>query len=326
MICPRCGKNLTESSEFCTYCGAMVEPPPGGGERIEQTPTPPQDQPPPTAGVTPPSGAPPSAPKPKRSTLPWILGGIGLAIVVTVALVLIFVVFGGETNTSGPELVVENFYKSLEMKNVDLMLETMDPDFVAQIEAQLGPDYRELLDTYFMPFFPDDLTVDITGFDTKMEGDRAEVKIVEGAMSYTDEYGDKVTESASEGDLLALELVKLGDSWYLSTKTLEENFNFDISQLEGVDEGNGYEDGGDTITLPVDNEDEILTLVLDIPEVMDWFLEVESPQYEISDENTSFVVHLFEYVEGGSDLPGHTATFGWYAVDKETGEVFEVAP
>jgi len=61
----------------------------------------------------------------------------------------------------------------------------------------------------------------------EIDSDEAEVTIVEGTMSYTDEYGDKVTEDAAEADMDAFGLVKIGGKWYLSEDTLiEMGFDF----------------------------------------------------------------------------------------------------
>ena len=43
-------------------------------------------------------------------------------------------------------------------------------------------------------------------------------------------------------------------------------------------------------------------------------------------EDEFYSVHVYEMVEGDGDMPGHTATFGWFNVDRHTGEVREVTP
>lgn len=344
MECRQCGKEIPEDSDFCVHCGAPVAPATAGGGEETPPPTqpaapqPPQaSAPPPPQGAPPPPGGPPPPPplqpgpyqpKPKRSALPWILGGVGLAVIAAVVLILVFVVFKSDNGggASEPERVVDAFFQSIENKDVDLMLSTMEPDFVVALEDYLGADYKELLDTYFMAALPEDISFSGVEYKSEVEGDTATVDVVAGTVSYTDEYGDKVSEEAEAGDMGLLELVRIDGKWYLSTRTLEETLNFDLSGAqefeEDLDLGEDDLDYGedyDYDTLPVDSEDEALYLVWEAyPEVYDWYFETVSADYEISDENTSYVFHFFEEVDG------EQVTYAWYAVDKETGEVTEV--
>jgi len=62
------------------------------------------------------------------------------------------------------------------------------------------------------------------------------------------------------------------------------------------------------------------------PEVAQWEAVVTaaagSPHIDVDSEDAvAYTVHVFEVVQGDADMPGHTATMGWYTVDKATGEV-----
>lgn len=306
--------------------GAFVPPAP-------QAPAPPGAVPPPPGGLSVQPGA--YSQPGKRSALPWILGIVGVAVVAAVVLVLVFVVFKGdkadkvETDTKAIERPVVDFFESLEKQDAKMLVGTMEPDFVEQLKEALGKDYLDLLDEYFFAEFPDDLDFDIRRMDTQMKGeDSALVKVVEGTMSYTDEYGDKVSEEAADADMDAFEVVKVGDEWYLSEDTLIE-LGFDLSDLEDA----GTEDlgldselnddssslGEELVELPVDSEDEVLVLALDQPGALEWYLDAENPLYRITDENDSWMVYLYEGAPDGSEIP-----FKSYAVDKATGEVYEV--
>jgi hypothetical protein len=271
----------------------------------------------------------PYGPVKKKSVLPWVLGGIGILAVIAVVLVLVLVVFRGGSDTSGPEKVVDTFFQSLEKQDVDMMLGTWEPDYIGEIKDALGKDYRDLLDEYFFMAFPEDLEFNVTKYETEVKGDQARVKLVEGTVTYTDEYGDKITNKASESDMKVLKLVKKDGKWYISSATLKE-MGLDPSDLgdssldnTSSDVGQDLNDGlTQDVVLPVDTEDEVLTLVSQLPEVQDWIATVDEPLYDITDENTSYVIHLYEIVDDGT--ASHTATFAWYAVDKETGEVYEV--
>ena len=274
---------------------------------------------------------------PKKSPLPWILGILGILVVVGIVVVLLlgFAVgpkwFAGDDNggnggnggaSGNPESTVETFFESMEKKDAKMLLGTMPPDFVEGIKDALGDDYLELMEEYFFTAFPDDLEIDIEKMESEIDGDTAEVTILEGTMSYTDEYGDEVTEDAADADMESFGLVLIDGKWYLSEDTLID-MGFDFSDLEdsglsdGLDTGNGDQTG--LVELPVDSEDEVLTLLFEEEAVWDWYMETDMPQYEVSDENTSWGVYLYELDANDNEVP-----FAWYAVDKETGEIYEV--
>ncbi len=256
MFCDNCGKEIGDQSAFCGFCGATIGQAAPGGEPAAptaasvppqappqpQAPTAPQAPPavpppsPPGMVAAPPMGtaAPPAAygPTKKRSPLPWILGGVGILAVIALVLVLVLVVFKGGDSASGPETVVGNFYKSLEKQDVDMLLGTMEPEFVQEIKNILGKSYREDFSDFFFLGIPEDLKVTINKYNTKVNGNQATVKVVDGTVSYIDEYGDKVSEQASDSDVDALELVKIDGQWYISRGTLEDTFGFDLSELE----------------------------------------------------------------------------------------------
>ena len=246
MYCGECGKEIADDSEFCAFRGAATGAGAAGVGQAARPPAapgppPPAPPPPPPAEMppAPPAAAPMQpmhyAPQAKRSALPWVLGGVGLVVVAAVVLVLVLVVFkGGGADTSGAEEVVRNFFRALEKRDADLLLETMEPGFVDQLEEILGKDYRDFVEEYFFMLFPEDLEFTIEKMQTEIKGDKAEVTIVEGSVTYMDENGKKVTETASKSDMEALELVKVDGKWYLSAETLEE-MGFDLSELEGVD-------------------------------------------------------------------------------------------
>ncbi|MBC7247454.1 MAG: zinc-ribbon domain-containing protein [Actinobacteria bacterium] len=363
MYCEQCGKEIPPESEFCGYCGAAVGAGASGGTPPPPT-TPPayQPQPPPPApGTVPPApgvalpGQPyqayqqaaPGGPATRKSALPWILGILGVVVAAAVVLVLVFVVFKGGADTGGPEEVVKTFFKAMEKKDVNALLDIMEPDFVSRLKKALGKEYKDMLEEFLVDsYIPDDLKVDIRKMDTDIEGDRAEVTILEGTMTYTDESGDKVRLEASESDMDVIKLVKEGGKWYLSAETLED-MGLDIEDIEDYFSGydlededdyageDGYadhEDGRDyddytdyddwseetVVELPVDTYDEALLLVLQDPLVQEWWATVENPDCEIFEEDDSYQVRLFEWT--GVD----TVDFGWYAVDKQTGEVYEI--
>ncbi|MBN2026898.1 MAG: zinc ribbon domain-containing protein [Actinobacteria bacterium] len=362
MNCAQCGKEIPADSEFCGYCGAAAVPSAAAGaeQAAEATsaaqpppppppppPSPPVDGPPPPpaqAGAAPPAGAgmPPGqyGPPAKKSPLPWILGILGVVVVVGVVVVLLlgFAVgpkwFAGDDNGGGggasanPEQTVEAFFEALERRDAEMLIGTMEPSFAAEIKDILGDEYLALLDDYFFTWFPEDLEITITKMETNTDGDTAEVTIKEGTMSYTED-GERVTEEAAEADMDAFELVKVDGKWYLSEDFLIE-MGFDFSGYEDLDlddmdldeldtelDDGYYDDMG--VELPIDSEDEALTVVFEDSDIWDWYMETDGAYFDVTDENTSYVVYLYEIDEDYNEIP-----YGYFAVDKETGEMYEV--
>jgi len=259
------------------------------------------------------------------------LGIIGLVVIVAVVLVLVFVVFKGDDNggaDEGPANTVEAFFESLEKQDARMLIGTMEPAFVEEIEDILGEDYIELLDEYFFIYFPEDLEVTIKDTETTIDGDTAEVIITDGTLSYTED-GEEVTQDAADADMEAFDLVKVDGKWYLSEDTLIdmgfdftglEDYDYDELDLEDMDTefDDGYSDDYG-ITLPIDSEDEALLVVFEDPDIVDWYMETDGALFDITDENTSYVVYLYELDEDLNEIP-----YGYYAVDKESGEMSEV--
>lgn len=351
MYCSECGKEIADNSEFCGHCGAALG---SATAQAGQPPTPPGPQayapPPPPAGAVPPAppGPPmqagPYAPPPRKSVLPWVLGGIGILAVIAIVLVLVFVVFGGDDATttsgdngdvSGPEEVVKKFFKGMEKQDADLLLSTFEPSFRKELKKALGDNYETFFEDYFFAAYPDSLKVEIRKMETEIDGDTAIVTVVDGTMSYTDEYGDKVTEEASEGEVDPVTLVRVDGKWYLSGEAAKEA-GFDPDDLKDLDL-DGSEDGDtsgedgtstDTTTgddsmveviLPIDSKEEAFSALLEDPYVAQWYAESLYPFYSAEEQDDRYVLFLFEQPYGYDQTP-----FGWFGVDKETGETYEI--
>jgi len=80
----------------------------------------------------------------------------------------------------------------------------------------------------------------------------------------------------------------------------------------------------------VSNGDQAAGLVLAQADVQDWVKQIEQARAEGKKRTAmltvetipgsgNYLVHLFENVE--DDDPGHTATYGWFKVDKDSGAV-----
>jgi hypothetical protein len=289
----------------------------------------------------------PYAPPPKKSPLPWILGGIGLLAVIAIVLVLVFVVFGSDDATttsgdngdvSGPEEVVKKFFKGMEKQDADMLLSTFEPSFRKELKKALGDNYETFFEDYFFAAYPDSLKVEIRKMETEIDGDTAVVTVVDGTMSYTDEYGDKVTEEASEGEVDPTTLVRVDGKWYLSGEAAKEA-GFDPEDLKDLDFDNMDESGSedsskdegtssDTTTsddsmvevvLPIDSKEEAFRALLEDPYVAQWYAESIYAFYSAEEQAARYVLFLFEQPYAGEQVP-----YGWFGVDKETGETYEI--
>jgi hypothetical protein len=260
-----------------------------------------------------------------------VLGGIGVLVVVAVVLVLVFVVFGGgDTDTSGPEQVAENFYEAIEKKDADMFIATLEPSYASELKDALGEYYEQLFETFFEAF-PEDMEITIRKMDTEINGDEAVVTVVDGTMTYTDEYGDKVSEEASESEMSFLYLKRVNGEWYMSSDALKEagldpSMYEDLKDLEPSEdlEDTGIEDDHtdtlfEEVIPPIDSVDEAVSALLEVQEIWDWYWPSYDHIYEVTEERSRYVFYLYELAPDGMEIP-----YAWYEVDKETGEVFEI--
>lgn len=239
MFCPNCGAENTEGSKFCKKCGQVLPELPAGAEMTEQQPVaaaPPGMTEPASSPTAPiPPGSPPSMavgpgpgmvtpmpPKKKKSkALPLILGLVALLVVAAVALVLIFVVFKGDSAASGPEKTVEQFLKAVENNDSNGIINVMDPAFLRELRRTYGSDYETMLtDAIFAGLPGENVKFSGVKYQTKITGDTATVTITEGTLEYEDSFGDRQKEPVDKADLPQLDLLKKGDTWYLDFSSL----------------------------------------------------------------------------------------------------------
>lgn len=110
---------------------------------------------------------------------------------------------------------------------------------------------------------------------------------------------------------------------YQNTKTRGKE---PVSELSQFHSKNGY-----TITYPknwtVDDSQTsapALFKIKSLPEVVKYEADLKKAgskaSFEVQDDDAHWSIQVFEIVKNGSE-PSHTATFGWYTVDKKTGAV-----
>mgnify|MGYP005843650169 CR=1 FL=1 len=137
---------------------------------------------------------------PKKSKLPWVIGSIAaVAVIAAVVLVLVFVVFkgdGGEGTGDGKagsdaqaiEKVVNVFFESIEKQDVDGILGVIEPDFLDELKDALGRDYKKTIKEDWLYWF-EGVEFDLRKLDVKIDGDKAEEKIVEGTVNNVVDFG-----------------------------------------------------------------------------------------------------------------------------------------
>jgi hypothetical protein len=155
--------------------------------------------PPPDAGAVPPPPA-------RRSKLPWILGGVGLAVVVLIVVAIVVgfnVIFGA---VKGPQEVVGAYDRAFDEVDCELYLsittETYQESFMPTCE-EFEATAQNFVDSY------SDYTVTVT--DTAVTGDTATVRT-------TETY---VLDGEAGSDLYVYHLVQSDGAWLIDALDLE---------------------------------------------------------------------------------------------------------
>jgi ketosteroid isomerase-like protein len=230
--CGSCGKASEDGQKFCRYCGRPVAQA-GAAAPLSAAPpalaAPPAPAPPLGPGLgavyPPPSAYPPgawSAPQPRRSRKGLLIGLAALVVVVAVACVLAFVVFkGGGGAASAPEQTVKRLFTAMENKDLDAVLDLMDPQLKASMPTgdALQAAKEEMRQTMF-----DYKSIKFSGIkmSTEMASETtATVTITAGSATRTDSDGQTTTEDVKDADTPAtVDLTKQDGSWYLESSSL----------------------------------------------------------------------------------------------------------
>ncbi len=236
-FCKSCGSPLEGAGKFCVRCGqpvngpevippeaAVAAPPayvPPAGPSPAATYAPPQ----PTYAPPQPTYAPPAAyaPPQQRRSLKWLwIGLAALVVVAAIAAVLVFVVFkGGDGAATAPEKTVERLLAAAENKDLDALLDLMDPSMMESLGAgdELEVAREEMMEDMFgfesIEFSNIKMSTEETSETT------ATVTIVEGTVSITDSDGEVETDVIDEEtDPVTFDLTKIDGKWYLDSGLL----------------------------------------------------------------------------------------------------------
>lgn len=183
----------------------MSTPPPDAGSEPVTPAVPAAPAAEPAVPVTP---AAPSAPVPpaRRSKLPWILGGVGLGLVVLIVVAVVFVFNVILGATKGPQEVVGAYDRAFDEVDCELYLsittEAYQESFMPTCE-EFEATAQNFVDTY------SDYKVTVTG--TSVTGDTATV-------STTETY---VLDGENGTDLYVYHLVQSDGAWLIDQLDLE---------------------------------------------------------------------------------------------------------
>jgi hypothetical protein len=251
-FCKSCGGPLEGAGRFCVRCGQPVgqpeavapetvappaapptyvppayvppaSPPPGAAYQPPQAYAPPQAYVPPVGypqGAAYPQGA--WAPPQKRRSLKWLW--ISLSALVVVAAVLIalgFTVFKAEEGAgTTPEQTVDRLLKVMASKDLDGVLELMDPSMMEALPTgdALEAARQEIEDSLFsfdsIQFSGIEMSTEETSDTT------ATVTITKGTVKMTVD-GETETEDVSEAtEPVTFDVTKIDGKWYVDSAGL----------------------------------------------------------------------------------------------------------
>jgi hypothetical protein len=243
-FCANCGSEIEAGSAFCGSCGAAApaEAAPPAAPTVMTPPpaAPPTGMPPtPPPAAAPPAYGPPAAPMPSPAYSQPSGGGGGgkialiaiiavLGIGIVVVLLLGFAVgpkwFVSDGEVADVEKVVDNFLKAMETKNAKLLVSTLPPSTVKEIEDEISDygDYDDIEEFFEDVLFSYYESMKFSGvkYQTTIKGDKATVNIVGGTLTMVDEYGDKTTEDAEDSDTSEIQLIKENGKWYIDYENM----------------------------------------------------------------------------------------------------------
>jgi len=318
-FCGKCGTELAPGAGFCPRCGAAFT---GAGGPPPQPPAQAPWSPPapPAAG---PTGAYPSASPPTPRT-----SGAGPLIGAIVAVVLVLIVLGGigayiawqKLVPHPPKVVPSGIPVAGDQAGTQAPgTEGSSPatvsldDLVGQWSVQ-----EAVLDG--PP--PDTLTFErqgdlVVGSLSDRINTRLELGLVDGAWR-GNYYDPQVVQQAADAQLTG------GNRLEVHATDRDGARNLLIIATRG-----GSGPGPTGSAGPVTSPQQAVDLVAAMPDIKEWMAQVQAAAQQgerrsahvdvDSEEPNMYIVHVYEMVD--DEMGGHTATYGWYEVHKQTGEV-----
>lgn len=315
-FCENCGAAVNEGSQFCESCGATV------GAQAAQ----PQQSAPAPAPAPAPSQ--PQAPQPNYQAQPAQSQGLlnQKVLIAVVGVVAVAVISFGAWQFLGKK---EPPKKEDQTASASLKQNSGAPEPTVTV-TQDG-------DAFLGRWFPEDTTgadtsnniltfsrqgSKIVGVSTQDPNGRVELVSAAGAKlsgEYIDSKGDRTpvtAEMLSDGQKMILTLMPPASE--PDTVILWKVKEGEAPSVKGLSEG------GSVTPEPV-NQDKAVEIVAALPEVDKFCRQLDAAgkraMLDPSEEDSNtWMVHVYEVVDDGDGM-SHTATFGWFKVDKKTGKV-----
>lgn len=310
--CKNCGSLISEDTKFCENCGAAVVTAPSPSQ---PAPTPSWPQP-----ASQPVPANPASMRVKGTgpSNQKLFIGLGAAIV------LVLIGFGAWKMLSKPGTGAK-----VSQQDESARQSPVSPPKTTVTVAQDG-------EAFLGRWFPSDSTGSesnniitfsrqgskIVGVSNQDPGSRIELAAAAG-----NQLSGEAVDSKGERTPVTAEILSDGQKMVLTLSPPASEP--DIVVLWKVKEGEapsrkGIGEGGFGTQQEID-EDKAAEIVSQLPEVDKYCKALDSAgkraKFDTTEEDPqTWMVHVYEIVDDGDGL-SHTATFGWFKVDKRTGKV-----
>ncbi|QHV00087.1 zinc ribbon domain-containing protein [Synechocystis sp. CACIAM 05] len=321
IFCTNCGNRLSPQVRFCESCGCPValtsEPPSFSGPPLSPLPPPP-----PTFNVD-------EVPSYKRGVTPWIpffllfssvvvLGGLWWLGAFNLPQWNQWLVKILPTNTSSPVVTSP----TPTVAPVDANAVSLE-DFVGVWMVMEGAPGEGEEAIFTMSLEGNVIVVEA-------EGDRVEFPTLNGRKLEGSAVEDGVTIP------ITVELNQNKDQIIVTVLPPNSELQVGVGQrvkgINDLDSPSNSRDNSLNMDENVLTERQALELLIAWPEIADWMQRVqqEAPQNQtlleiVETTPQQYLIRAYESVNNPRE-PDHTATFGWYNVDRQTGEVTQSIP
>lgn len=317
-FCESCGAAIVEGSKFCEGCGAAISEP---GSSALQVPVQPQSAP-----QTPPPSTPSYVPQPSPQT-----GGSGMPnqkLLIGIGAVVALAVIGfAGWQLLGKKEPPKDEANPAQTQKQNPVANAPDPN-VTVTSSQDG-------EAFIGRWFPEE-TSGAEPENNILTFSRQGSKIVgvsnkdtEGRLELDVAPGDKLTgefvDAKGERTPVAAEMLSDGQKMVLTISPPASEPDTVI--LWKVKEGEapsqkGVSETAPSATITKDQATDIVAKLEDVDKFCK-LLEASNKRavFDTTEEDANtWMVHVYEIVDDGEGM-SHTATFGWFKVDRKTGKV-----
>ncbi len=332
-FCISCGARLNPDDVYCESCGALIEPSPVQNkvdmdkpiQDITETPTQYAATRPaqeyfsqhtqlPLAKTTPP-------------WVKWAIVGVGVAFIAIIAVLIIFLQKPTETDANQVSSTNTTLASPQPPQN-----EITNASFVGRwlwADGQPGEN-----NTFEFKEQSGMLIATIGNGIAQLEMKHESGRTIKG-IAIDNERNERipVTAELSEDSNKLVFTFAPPASEYVTRVAWREGYKPDsIDTPPTKTEESSSFSGGSTSANLVSDEEDAIAAVKNKADVLKWYETLRKAGKEKnaridvdSEENDKYIVHVYEVVQNYGE-PSHTATFGWFEVEKKTGFVKSIVP